>query len=312
MNEFFFLGYDFSPVRQEDAGLLSSFLKRYPHPLAGYTFATLEAWKAFYHYGWCSVAPDALLISCTLDSDSHQHQHLLQPIGQLSTETKEKILQQAAELDYSLRIAGVCDRFLKEQTDFVQAFTVRDDRDLSNYVYSADTLAKLPGRKYSKKRNLLAQAQGLYQWKLKPLTAELTHSCFSILESIVEEEHPQIEGMLERELAALEITLRKFGQLQQQGLLISVDERPVAFSIFEAISPTTAAIHFERALRSYKGLYQVINWEAAKIIHAQGFEFINREEDLGDPGLRDAKMSYHPVEIMPSCEMTFRKPSIIS
>jgi hypothetical protein len=128
----------------------------------------------------------------------------------------------------------------------------------------------------------------------------------------MEEEHPQIEGMLEREMAALETTLQKFDQLQQQGLLISVDERPVAFSIFEPISSTTAAIHFERALRSYKGLYQVINWEAAKIIHAQGFEFINREEDLGDPGLRDAKMSYHPVEIIPSHEMAFRLPLVQS
>lgn len=312
MNEFSFLGFDFSPVRQEDAGPITAVLKRYPHPLASYTFATLEAWKPFYHYGWCLIAPDTLLISCTLDSDSHQHQHLLQPIGQLSAEAKEKILRQAADLDYPLRIAGVCDRFLKEQADFAQAFTIHDDRDLSNYVYSADALAKLPGRKYSKKRNLIAQAQGLYSWKLQPLTAELTHSCFSVLESIMEEENPQIEGMLKREMAALEITLRKFGQLQQQGLLITVDERPVAFSIFEAISPTTSAIHFERALRSYKGLYQVINSEAAKIIHAQGFEFINREEDLGDPGLRDAKMSYHPVEIIPSCEMIFRNPSIKS
>jgi uncharacterized protein len=308
MNEFSFLGFNFSPVRQEDAGLLTAILKQYPHPLTGYTFATLEAWKPFHHYGWCFVAPDALLISCTLDSDSHQHQHLLQPIGQLSAAEKETILRQAADLDYPLRIAGVCDRFLKEQADFSQAFAVHDDRDLSNYVYSADALARLPGRKYSKKRNLLAQAQGLYSWKVQPLTAALTPSCFSILESIVEEEKPSIEGMLKRELAALEITLRKFGQLQQQGLLISVNERPVAFSIFEAISPTTAAIHFERALRSYKGLYQVINCETAKIIHAQGFEFINREEDLGDPGLRDAKMSYNPVELIPSHEMTFRNP----
>jgi len=306
MNEFSFLGFNFSPVRQEDAGLLTAFLKRYPQPLAGYTFAALEAWKPFYHYGWCLVTPETLLITCTLDSDSHQHQHLLQPMGQLSADEKEEILRQAAKLDYSLRIVGVCDRFLKEHADFVQAFTVRDDRDLSNYVYSAEALAKLPGRKYSKKRNLLAQAQGLYQWTIQPLTLELTNSCFSVLESILEEEHPIVEGMLERELAALEITLRKFDKLQQQGLLISAGERPVAFSIFEAISPTTAAIHFERALRSYKGLYQIINWETAKIIQAQGFEFINREEDLGDPGLRDAKMSYHPVEIIPVYEMAFK------
>jgi hypothetical protein len=123
----------------------------------------------------------------------------------------------------------------------------------------------------------------------------------------MEEERPVLEGMMERELAALECTLRHFVEFDQQGILISVEGRPVAFSIYEAINPATVAIHFERALRSYKGLYQVVNWEAAKVIEAQGFEFINREEDLGDPGLRDAKLSYHPIEVVPAYEMTFKQ-----
>ena len=65
-----------------------------------------------------------------------------------------------------------------------------------------------------------------------------------------------MEGMLARELAALECTLQHFEELGQQGLLITVNDRPVAFSIYEAISPTTVAVHFERALRSYKGLFR--------------------------------------------------------
>jgi hypothetical protein len=132
------------------------------------------------------------------------------------------------------------------------------------------------------------------------------------LNSIQEEERPQIQGMLKRELAALECTLRHFDEFGQQGLVLWVDQKPVAFSIFEPISPTTVAIHFERALRSYKGMYQVINCETAKIILNQGFQFINREEDVGDPGLRDAKMSYHPIEIVPAYELTFREQPAVA
>jgi uncharacterized protein len=131
--------------------------------------------------------------------------------------------------------------------------------------------------------------------------------CLAVLDSIFREERPPIEGMLKKELAALECTLSHFEEFDQKGLIISVEERPVAFSIYEAISPSTVAIHFERALRSYKGLYQVINLETAKVIAGQGFQFINREEDLGDPGLRDAKMSYHPTEIVPAYELTFKR-----
>ena len=197
--------------------------------------------------------------------------------------------------------------FLRENSELLRSFTAWEDRAVSNYLYEANKLAQLPGRKYAKKRNLLAQASSLYSWSSQPLTSALTNACFEVLNSIQEEENPQIEGMLARELAALECTLSHFDEFSQRGLLISVKDRPVAFSIFENISPTTVAVHFERALRSYKGLYQVINWETANVVAAEGFEFVNREEDMGDPGLRDAKSSYHPIEIVPAYQLDFKK-----
>lgn len=297
-----FLGFDFSPVEPERGGELAAFLKRYPQPLTGYTFATLAAWNQFFHYHVSFAEPETLLISCVHDPDPHTH--LLQPVGLFSPAAAQKLLQAAAALDYPLKIIGVSDSFLKEHADFAASFTVREDRALSNYLYSAEALASLSGRKYSKKRNLISQAKSLYAWSCRTLTSSLTGYCFEVLDSILKEEQPVVEGMLQRELAALQCTLRHFDELEQQGLLLSVDERPVAFSIYEPINPTTVAIHFERALRAYKGLYQVINWETAKVVAAQGYAFINREEDLGDKGLRAAKMSYYPVEILPAYEMT--------
>jgi hypothetical protein len=230
-------------------------------------------------------------------------------VGLLTPDTAKRIEAWAARLPYRLRLIGVGDVLLKEYPAFARSFDISEDRAVSNYLYSASSLAQLPGRKYSKKRNLLSQASGLYRWSCEPLHSGRIDDCFTVLNSVLEEERPQIEGMLKRELDALECTLRHFDELGQQGLLISIDHRPVAFSIYEAISPTTVAIHFERALRSYKGLYQVINCETAKVVAAQGFQFINREEDLGDPGLRDAKMSYHPIEIIPAYEWTYKSDS---
>ena len=311
MNQLSFLGFDFLPVNPDNGKVLADFLKRYPQPLTGYTFATLAAWRPFFHYKWAFGTPETLLISCILDPDPSPH--LLQPVGLFPKAVAQSLVKEAAGLSYDLKIIGVCDRFLKGNQDFTQSFSVVEDRAVSNYLYRSKALAELPGRKYSKKRNLLSQATGLYTWTVQTLTASLVGFCFEVLNSILEEEHPLVEGMLERELAALECTLRHFDNYDQQGLLISVNGRPVAFSVYEVISPTTAAVHFERALRSYKGLYQVINWETAKIIAAQGFEFINREEDLGDKGLRAAKLSYQPIEIIPAYELTFKsRPKSIS
>jgi hypothetical protein len=301
-----FLGFEFSDVQLSDSEFLAGLLRRHPQPLTGFTFSTLAAWHPFFHYKWVEAEPNTLLISCVLDPDPHPQ--LLQPVGPLSQELTQKLLKAAADLPYPLKIVGVCGRFLDDNPAFRDSFAVHEDRAVSNYVYSAAALATLAGRKYSKKRNLLSQASGQYKWSTRNITPSLIDSCFEVLDSIIREESPEVKGMLKRELDALECTLRHFEEFSQQGLIVSVEDRPVAFSIFEPINPTTIAVHFERALRSYKGLYQVINWETAKIVASQGFEFINREEDLGDTGLRDAKMSYHPIEIVPAYELNHKVP----
>ncbi len=305
MDELSLLGFQFEPLKLEQHRALDEFLKKHPQPLTGYTFATLAAWQGLFQYAWVFAEPEILLVSCILEPD--QRRHLMQPMEKLTPSLSQKLLEGAAALPYPLKIIGVSDYFLGQNPDFVKSFATREDRAVSNYLYSANLLSQLPGRKYAKKRNLLAQASGLYRWSVEKLTGATTDSCLEVLNSIQQEEHPQVEGMLERELAALDCTLRHFDEFRQQGLFIAVNGRPVAFSIFETINPTTIAVHFERALRSYKGLYQVVNWETAKIVEAQGFQFINREEDLGDPGLRDAKLSYHPIQIIPAYELDYLK-----
>ena len=305
MNEFFSPDVEFVPVGLNHHQTLGEFLKRYPQSLSGYTIAALVAWSPFYHYEWGYAGPDTLLISCTPDFGSTRH--LLQPVGAVSSGILQRLIEGAAALPYPLRIVNVSNRFVKRNPALLDAFTLREERAFSNYLYRTDALARLRGRKYSKKRNLLSQASSQYAWTCIKLTADRKEACMEVLDSIEKEEHPQIEGMLAREIDALKYTLAHFKELDQQGLLILVEDVPVAFSIFEEISPTTVAVHFERALRRFKGLYQVINWETAKVIAEQGYEFVNREEDLGDPGLRDAKSSYHPTRIIPSYELRFRK-----
>jgi uncharacterized protein len=300
-----FLGFDFAPVELSQNNLLSGFLGRHPQPLSGYTFATLAAWQEHFAYSWTLAEPDALFISCTLGS--RRERHLMQPLGQFSRGLQDHLLSEAAGLPYDLRIVGVCDAFLKNHPDFVGRFAVKEDRAAANYVYRTEDLAKLPGRRYAKKRNLLAQASGLFRWAVAPLISERTDMCFSVLEDIKIAEQPEMDYDFQKELLALEYTLRHFRELDQMGIVVSIEARPVAFSIYERISPDTAAIHFERALRSYKGLYQVINCETARAIAEMGIEFINREEDIGNPGLRDAKLSYHPHHLVTAYELQFRR-----
>ena len=99
--------------------------------------------------------------------------------------------------------------------------------------------------------------------------------------------------------------MAQFDELEQSGLVIKVDGQPVAFSIFERQNLDTAVVHFEKALKTVKGLYQIVNRETARLIAADGYHLINREEDLDRPGLRQAKLSYFPLNIYPVFNLEF-------
>jgi hypothetical protein len=196
--------------------------------------------------------------------------------------------------------------FFERHAAFARHFEIAAVRDGANYVYAAGDLAGLPGRRYAGKRNLIAQASRLYSWSLETLDPLRVGACLGFSEDIASRRTTQGAVTLAQEQEALEGALRDLGPLGLQGLLVRVDGRPSAFSIFDRLSSTTAVVLFERARRGVKGLYQVINRETARVIAAQGSTLINREEDLGDPGLRKAKLSYHPSRIEMKHTLTLR------
>ena len=80
-----------------------------------------------------------------------------------------------------------------------------------------------------------------------------------------------------------------------RGILLYVDDKPVAMALGNEISPLCFDINFEKALTEYDGSYSVINNEFAKRL--TNYTYINREEDMGIEGLKKAKLSYHPAII---------------
>jgi hypothetical protein len=164
----------------------------------------------------------------------------------------------------------------------------------------------LPGGRYAKKRNLIAQFLALYpHWEAQPLDIHCGQQCRDVLLTIAHGDGIAADDpSLQAELQALDFAMAHFEALEQSGLLIRVDGRPVAFSIFERQNIDTAVVHFEKARRAFKGLYQMINRETACTIVAAGYHLVNREEDLDQPGLRQAKLSYFPLDIYPVFDLT--------
>lgn len=298
------LDLKFKEIQIEDKALIDPLLRQSASfCLSSFTFASLSSWNCAYHYKW-TISENTLLITLITLEDNKEH--FLQPIGDFPISLQKKIIDYASSLDYDLTIYGISDSFIEKFHTFVSHFEKTKHRDMDNYIYAAEDLALLKGNDYQPKRNLIHQFENKYNWSVEPISEANIADCFFVLHKIYKQDN-QLSEHLQHELNALDFNLRHFSLLEQQGILIRIDTEPVAFSVFEALNSNTCVVHFEKAMREHKGLYQLINREAAKIIFSKGCLNINREEDLGVEGLRKAKLSYNPLNLCPATALVFKK-----
>ena len=166
--------------------------------------------------------------------------------------------------------------------------TVHEDRDNFDYLYSRNDLAELKGKKFHKKKNLVNQFLHNYSWEQRQLTQELIPQAMKILEQW------RLDKGADGDFTAAKEALDLFGSLALRGYIYYADGRPAAYCLGESIAKGKMfAIHFEKAIDHYKGIYQFMNQAFAAAL-PNFFTYINREQDLGDEGLRQAKMTYRP------------------
>ena len=160
-----------------------------------------------------------------------------------------------------------------------------EDRDNFEYIYLRTDLAELPGKNFQKKRNLVnAFIKAHPHRETKILDKNTLKDAMQVLN----------EWGKRADYDAAKEGLELHEALGFSGLVFYVDGNPVGYCQGEALADGESfAVHFEKALDKYKGVYQYINQEFAKTV-PDNIIYINREQDLGDEGLRQAKLTYRP------------------
>lgn len=167
---------------------------------------------------------------------------------------------------------------------------VTESRNMQDYIYLQSDLANLPGKAYHPKRNHINNFEKQYNWEFVSVTADNLPLLRKAAERLF-----AIDSRLPDEYEAILDLLDHFRELELRAGVLLVEGTPVAYSIGEIMNADTALIHIEKADRSFDGAYAMIN----KLFAAEFAEctYINREEDMGIPGLRKAKLSYHPIRM---------------
>jgi len=275
------------PLSLDDRLSVTEYLRRFPPEISELTFTNLYAWRHTRPV-WIEEFRESLLFF----AETKMGRVLLgNPIGPVSLPEVFK--------EYGSRISGA-DRFPKEKLTGVTLppeATVIEDRDNADYVYRREDLAFLAGRHFTKKRNHINQCLAAYNCQYEMISPETVPEYLAMQDRWCAARDCKTEPGLCGEYQAIEETLNHYKELDLTAGAIRIEGNIEAFAVGEALNPSTAVTHFEKAMPQFQGLAQVINqWFAQN--NLGDFAYVNREQDLGIPGLRKAKESYFPDHLV--------------
>ena len=254
---------------------------------ADFCFGAIYMWAPIYHYRIARV--NGMFLGRGGGSYSL-------PAGDGDcTELIRTLLEESTE---PLRFHSVCEyqKQWMEET-FPGIFTYTEDRDHEDYIYSVEDLANLSGKKYHSKRNHCSYFEKTYDWSYEDMTAETAPECLAFSRSWMLQNPDKLDSGTDDEFRAIERALNAFDELDLVGGILRVEGNIVAYTFGEEINEQVFCSHVEKADGSLRGAYPMINREFARHTISD-YKFVNREEDLGLEGLRKAKLSYHPTELL--------------
>ena len=268
-----------------DRGLVSEYLRKYPPDISEHTFTNLFIWQ-----------PSRPILHAEIDNSlvflvkaaQKKGKYILfgPPVGKLAI--PDVFSAFGSNVIGAVRIPDTDVKNLPAP-DFV----VNPDRANADYVYRVEDLAELSGRRYAKKRNHIKQCLKHHACEYVPITPKLIAECETMQENWCNTRDCGRDPGLCNEANAIAETFAHFNALGLLGGAIRVDGIIQAYAIAEELHPGTAVWHFEKAMADIPGLGQLINQWFAKY-GLSGFDYVNREQDLGITGMRQAKKSYHP------------------
>lgn len=288
----------FQIPQASDASWVRPLLEAEGLPLCNYSFPVLFCWREAYGFRYAPL--DRRLLVRLNSSLGHSY---LWPVGEGDpTPALQALTEDARREGHPLRLIALTlyHKHWLEDT-YPGRFCFEEVRDGFDYLYAVDRLADLPGKKLHAKRNHIHRLdESCPGWSWSCLTEGDIPQCLAMdalwHQQAQEREGPEGLASLEQEHQALVLALENWRQLDLEGVVLRCGENLLGFSLGARLTDTIFDVHFERARGDIQGAYPAVNRSFAQAVrqrHPQ-VRYLDREDDMGLPGLRKAKLSYVP------------------
>lgn len=297
--------------------ILEEYLGGFDYKTSGLTFTSLYMWREVYQLQWQIIGDYLCIAGVNNFEEEGERPYLYPPLTRTGTYDPEGVRQAVLEAKRIFEANGspLCIMILPfhmldiMKEAFPNEMVYYEDRPNYDYVYRTKDLIELAGRDYHAKKNHLNYFVNHYEYQYGPLTpADAPEARHFIRE--FNERKGAVETAMERELLEMEERAMSdvFDNIDKVGYLagaIRIDGKIQAISIGGYLGKKTVVVHVEKANVEFRGIYQAINNEFCKHV-ASHVKLINREEDMGLPGLRKAKLSYKPVKLVENHVAVFK------
>ena len=281
---------DFKPVSLDDRDLFLRQYRQYPQVHSDNTFANMVCWNHYANYRFADV-DGAIVLSSTIDGVSS----FRPPIGPKNPALLDDVI------DLALREGGASPLLVLDPAnetwirELYPDLTLYPDRDFFDYIYRTGDLADLAGKGYATIRRQVNHFRREYAYSVEAITREKIDEVWEFLVIWCEWRDCDSVPILAYEKEAILFAINNFFAIGLRGWIIRVGETIGAISVVGEVNADMAVVHFEKAIpETYRDIYKVIMTETAAGLRER-YRFINRECDMGVPGLRESKTRCHPA-----------------
>lgn len=287
----------FKPITLDSLSEIAPYLPQQSYRTCDFSIGGIYMWVDYFGYEY-AICHDTLFIRGG-EEDHLQNTAFAVPVGALDLKESIPLLGAYCRQHRQSLILSAVPEPAAQTIAELYGCPVTELPDWGDYLYRASDLATLVGHRFNKKRNRVNKFKSTYpDFQYEPVTAQNLPELKAFFDRYMQAYHKDSELFAYEESKVAQV-LREYDRLPFEGGLLRVGGEIAAFSVGEVVNDTLI-VHIEKARKDIVGAYEAINYfYSAQMAETHPeVQYINREDDAGDPGLREAKLSYNPETIL--------------
>ncbi len=290
---------EFEPIQLDRQTDYLEVLAQSPQISSDYSFSNLFGWAGEYDLTW------AFHSGLVWIRQAKPEELLWAPVGPWDKIDWPSVADRNVDKDSCfVRVPEALATLWKEA--LAKRLTIKEDRNHWDYLYDIQELVELKGNRFHKKKNLLKQFIKKYDYRFEPFGPKMIEPAMAMQADWCNWRDCESSDVLSSENRSVFKVLSHWKNLEGlTGGALIVEDIIVAYTIAEKLTDDCVVVHYEKGCPDYKGVYQAINQMFLASL-PDTFKVVNREQDLGEKGLRKAKMSYNPTGFLKKYRITVK------